>query len=42
MPLVHFDRQTVHEFFNISPEEAEQVIKEIDYKDRSCHLRFVR
>lgn len=33
MPLVHFDRQTVHEFFNISPEEAEQVIKEIDYKD---------
>jgi hypothetical protein len=33
MPLVHFDRQTVLDFFNISPEEAEQAIKEIDYKD---------
>jgi hypothetical protein len=33
MPLVHFDRQTVHEFFNISAEEAEQEIKQIDYKD---------
>jgi hypothetical protein len=33
MPLVHFDRQTVHEFFNIPAEDAEQAIKEIDYKD---------
>jgi hypothetical protein len=33
MPLVHFDRQTVHEFFNISVEDAEQAIKEVDYKD---------
>lgn len=33
MPLVHFDRQTVLDFFQISVEEAEQAIKEIDYKD---------
>ena len=33
MPLVHFDRQTVLDFFNITPEEAEQVIKEVGYKD---------
>lgn len=33
MPLVHFDRQTVLDFFNIPVEDAEQAIKEIDYKD---------
>jgi hypothetical protein len=33
MPLVHFDRQAVHDFFKISPEEAEQEIKQIGYKD---------
>ena len=33
MPLVHFDRQTVHDFFNISVEDAESAIKEIGYKD---------
>lgn len=33
MPLVHFDRQTVHDFFNISVEDAENAIKEIGYKD---------
>lgn len=33
MPLVHFDRQTVHDFFNISLDEAEQTVKEIGYKD---------
>jgi hypothetical protein len=33
MPLVHFDRQTVLDFFNISPEEAEETIKNIGYKD---------
>jgi hypothetical protein len=33
MPLVHFDRQTVLDFFNITPEDAEQAIKQVDYKD---------
>jgi hypothetical protein len=33
MPLVHFDRQTVLDFFGISLEEAEQTVKQIDYKD---------
>jgi len=33
MPLVHFDRQTVLDFFNISIEEAEETIKTIGYKD---------
>jgi hypothetical protein len=33
MPLVHFDRQSVLDFFNISPEEAEETIKSIGYKD---------
>lgn len=33
MPLVHFDRQTVFDFFNISVDDAEQVIKQIGYKD---------
>ena len=33
MPLVHFDRQAVLDFFNISPEEAEETIKNIGYKD---------
>jgi hypothetical protein len=33
MPLVHFDRQTVLDFFNISLEDAEQGIKQIGYKD---------
>ena len=33
MPLVHFDRQTVHDFFNISLEDAEATIPEIGYKD---------
>lgn len=33
MPLVHFDRQSVHDYFKISPEEAEIEIKKIGYKD---------
>ena len=33
MPLVHFDRQTVLDFFSISAEEAEEALKEIGYKD---------
>jgi len=33
MPLVHFDRKAVHDFFKISVEEAEQAIKQIGYKD---------
>lgn len=33
MPLVHFDRQTVFDFFNISPEEAEATLPQIGYKD---------
>ncbi len=33
MPLVHFDRQTVLDFFKVSPEEAEEIIKQIGYKD---------
>jgi hypothetical protein len=33
MPLVHFDRQTVLDFFNISIEEAEATLPEIGYKD---------
>ncbi len=33
MPLVHFDRQTVLDFFNISPKEAEEALKGIGYKD---------
>jgi hypothetical protein len=33
MPLVHFDRQAVLDFFKISPEEAEETIKKIEYKD---------
>src|SRR5262249_400998 len=33
MPLVHFDRQTVLDFFDISIEDAEQGVKQIEYKD---------
>lgn len=33
MPLVHFDRQAVLDFFNISVEEAEATLPEIGYKD---------
>ncbi len=33
MPLVHFDRQVVLDFFNISIEEAEEALKHIGYKD---------
>jgi hypothetical protein len=33
MPLVHFDRNVVHDFFGISVDEAEQALKEIEYKD---------
>lgn len=33
MPLVHFDRQTVLDFFGISIEEAADAIKQIEYKD---------
>jgi hypothetical protein len=33
MPLVHFDRQSVLDFFNISVEEAEATLPEIGYKD---------
>ena len=33
MPLVHFDRQSVHDFFNISLEDAEATLPEIGYKD---------
>lgn len=33
MPLVHFDRQTVLDFLNVTAEEAEAAIKNIGYKD---------
>jgi hypothetical protein len=33
MPLVHFDRQTVFDFFNISLEDAEATLPQIGYKD---------
>lgn len=33
MPLVHFDRAVVLDFFKISPEEAEEALKQIEYKD---------
>ena len=33
MPLVHFDRQTVFNFFNITVEEAEATLPQIGYKD---------
>jgi hypothetical protein len=33
MPLVHFDRQTVLGFFNISIEDAESTLPQIGYKD---------
>jgi hypothetical protein len=33
MPLVHFDRQTVLDFFNISVEDAEATLPQIGYKD---------
>ncbi len=33
MPLVHFDRQTVFDFFNIPIEEAEATLPQIGYKD---------
>jgi len=33
MPLVHFDRQVVLDFLNVSAEEAEEIIKNIGYKD---------
>ena len=33
MPLVHFDRQTVLDFFNIPVEEAEATLPQIGYKD---------
>jgi hypothetical protein len=33
MPLVHFDRQAVLDFLNISIEEAEATLPEICYKD---------
>jgi hypothetical protein len=33
MPLVHFDRQVVIDFFNIPVDEAESTIKQIGYKD---------
>lgn len=33
MPLVHFDRQTVLDFFNISIDEAEATLPQIGYKD---------
>jgi hypothetical protein len=33
MPLVHFDRQTVLDFFDISVEDAAETIKHIGYKD---------
>lgn len=33
MPLVHFDRQAVLDFFNISVDDAEAAIVEIGYKD---------
>jgi len=33
MPLVHFDRAVVHEFFGITVEEAEEALKSINYKD---------
>jgi hypothetical protein len=33
MPLVHFDRQSVFDFFNISLEEAEATLPQIGYKD---------
>lgn len=33
MPLVHFDRQAVLDFFNIPVDEAEAEVKHIGYKD---------
>ena len=33
MPLVHFDRQSVFDFFNISLEDAEATLPQIGYKD---------
>ena len=33
MPLVHFDRQAVLDFLNISVEDAEATLPEIGYKD---------
>ncbi len=33
MPLVHFDRQVVFDFFNISLDEAEATLPAIGYKD---------
>jgi len=33
MPLVHFDRQVVLDFFGISVQEAEEALKSIDHKD---------
>ena len=33
MPLVHFDRQTVLDFFNITVDEAESTLPQIGYKD---------
>jgi len=33
MPLVHFDRQVVIDFFNISIDEAEATLPQIGYKD---------
>jgi hypothetical protein len=33
MPLVHFDRQTVFDFFNISVDDAEATLPQIGYKD---------
>jgi hypothetical protein len=33
MPLVHFDRQVVVDFFSIPVEEAEEALKHIEHKD---------
>jgi hypothetical protein len=33
MPLVHFDRSVVLDFFGITVEEAEKSLKDINYKD---------
>ena len=33
MPLVHFDRKVVLDFFQIPIQEAEEALKQIDYKD---------
>ena len=33
MPLVHFERQVVLDFFGISLEEAEETLKHVEYKD---------